>query len=79
MSLAGDFLDLAGRLALVDQLDPALEVEAELGRLAGDDQARDDDQAEDEEQDEEIAGACLPIAGLSSPGVRTISSPPSSS
>ena len=69
--------DLAGRLALVDELDAALEVEAELGRLVGDDQRRDDDQPEHEEQDEEVAA---PVAHRSQPsGVRTSSSPPSSS
>ncbi len=75
---AGHFLDLPGRRALVDQLDPALEVEAEAGRLAGDDEAGDDDQAEDEEQDEQVF-APGPHAQPQLSGVRTISRPPSSS
>ena len=64
---AADFFRLAGRRALVDELDAALEVKAELGRLAGDDQRRDADQAKDKEQDEEVfAPFAHPV--LNSPG-----------
>ena len=48
---------LGRRLALVDELDAALEVEAELGVLLRDDVERPGDQAEDDQQDEERAAA----------------------
>ena len=75
---AADFFDLAGRRALVDELDAALQVEAELGLLVGDDHARDDDQPEHEEQYEELP-ATTPHVLAQLSGVRTISRPPSSS
>ncbi len=48
---------LLGRLALVDELDAALEVEAELGRLGQDRDRGSRDQAEDDQQNEEMATA----------------------
>jgi len=42
-----------GRLSLVDELDAALEVQAELGVLGGDDCDRAADEGGDDEQDEE--------------------------
>jgi hypothetical protein len=45
---ARDFLGLAGRRRLVDELHPALEVEPEAGRLGRDDQGREQHQAQHE-------------------------------
>ena len=47
-------LRLRRRLALVDQLDAAAQVEAELRRLRDDDDQRGDEQPGDEQQDEEV-------------------------
>jgi hypothetical protein len=55
--LLGDGGLRLGRLALVDELDAALEVEAELGLLRRDDRDRPGDEAEDQQEDEEIATA----------------------
>ena len=48
---------LLGRLALVDELDATLEVEAELGRLGQDRDRGSRDQAEDDQQNKEMATA----------------------
>ena len=78
---------LRGRLALVDELDAALEVQAELRRLRRDDHRGGGDQSEDQEQDEQRAAAIGhgPGGRVSAKrsdyrdGVSTSSSPPSSS
>ena len=77
--LLGDLGDLRGRARLVDELDAALEVEAELGvlgeRSAGQDhQQREHEQCRDGAEDRQIADAVA-----HSRGVSTRSSPPSSS
>ena len=54
--LGGD-LRLLRRLALVDELDAALQVEAELRRLGQDRRGRPCDQTEDDQQDEQVAAA----------------------
>jgi hypothetical protein len=46
-----------GRLALVDELDAALEVEPEAGGLGADDGDGPGDEAENQQQDEEVAAA----------------------
>ena len=71
---------LLGRLGLVDQLDAALEVQAALGRLGQDDRQRAGQEQADEQQDAEVPGAVVHQDALAAlTGVRTISSPPSSS
>ena len=54
--LGGD-LRLLGRLALVDEPDAALEVEAELRRVREENGRRARDQPEDDQQDEQMAAA----------------------
>ncbi len=73
---------LLGRPRLVDELDAALEVEAELRRLGEDHRQRCGEQAHDREQDEDVAAAIgHESGGLGAylDGVRTSRSPPSSS
>ena len=78
--LRGD-LRVLGGLALIDEPDAALEVEAELRRVREQDGGRACEQAEDDQQDEKVAAAF----GHEVPGrdyfdgVRTSKSPPSSS
>ena len=50
----GDLRRLRARLALVDELGSALEVEPELGLLGEDHEQRSRDQPQDEEQDEAV-------------------------
>jgi hypothetical protein len=76
--LRRDLRDLRRRLALVDELDAALEVEPELGvlrerRPRDDHQQRQHEQRGDDAQDRQVAGTACHR------GVSTSRSPPSSS
>jgi hypothetical protein len=76
--LRRDLRDLRRRLALVDELDAALEVEPELGvlrerRPRDDHQQRQHEQSGDDAQDRQVAGTACHR------GVSTSRSPPSSS
>ncbi len=73
----GDRFTFVGRLTLVNELEAALEVEAELRFLDSDDDARGDHEPEHEQQNEEMPPPGT--HGAYPSGVRTSRSPPSSS